>query len=149
MLQILSLFFGITARRKICLWKFKELVKRSWYKNSHPAWCTTDSMQFLLVPVQFWVILKRSTELFVFPSTCTSAAKIHFQADTLTQPLLQSAVICLQIARIKIWSRAWGNNILQHDSLGQIPHAQLPLRSKYGQHLFPDWAQNVSPLLLK
>lgn len=76
----------------------------------------------------------RSVELFVFPSM---------------EPLLQSAVICLQIARMKIWSRAKGNSILQHDSLGQIPHAQLPLRSKYGQHLFPDWAQNVPLLLLK
>lgn len=71
------------------------------------------------------------------------------QILTLTQPLSQSAVICLQIARIKIWSRAGGNSILQHDSLGQIPHAQLPLRSKYGQHLFPDWAHNLSLLLLK
>ena len=68
---------------------------------------------------------------------------------TLTQSLSQSAVICLQIARTKIWSRARGNSVFQHDSLGQIPHAQLPLRSKYGQHLFPDWAQNVSLLSLK
>lgn len=58
-------------------------------------------------------------------------------------------VICPQIGKTEIWSRARGNSILQHDSLGQIPHAQLLLRPKYGQHLFPDWAQNVSVLLLK
>lgn len=78
MLQILSLFFGITARRKTCLWKFKELVKRSWYKNTHPAWCTTDPVLLLLVPVQFWVTPKRSVELFVHISSKNPSSGKYF-----------------------------------------------------------------------
>lgn len=79
---------------------------------------------------------RRSVELFHI--SFHICRKNLFQDRYFNKPLFQSAGFCLQIAQIKLWSRARGKNILHHDSLGQIQHVQLPLRLKYRQHLFPD-----------
>lgn len=73
-------------------------------------------------------------------------AKICFQSDTYFNTDSVTVRCYLEESRLK---QGKVTSILQHNILGQIPHAQLLLRFKYGQHLFPDWAQNVSLLLLK
>lgn len=59
------------------------------------------------------------------------------------KPLFRSAGFSLQIARIELWSRARGKNILQQDSLGQMQHVHLLLRPKYRRYLFPDCEECV------
>lgn len=145
MLQILSLLFGTIARRKTCLWiqgPDKNLEQKCPSRVIHNR-CGSCAGPLLSNPQEI-------SKLILFHPCAHIQQKSVFNLTlTLIQTLSLSDVICLQIGRIKIWSRARVTSVLQHNILGQIPHAQLPLRSKYGQHLFPDWAQNVSLLLLK
>lgn len=90
--------------------------------------------------------LQEISKLTLFhPYAHTQQKSVFSLTLTLKQTLSQSDVIWKNqdLKQGKVTS------ILQHNILGQIPHAQLLLRFKYGQHLFPDWAQNVSLLLLK